>query len=56
MSYEVIITDDAKQEIKKKIDMSLADRLDKLIDKLSLAPESYGKPLRAPMAGNSLQD
>ena len=51
MVYNILITDEAKREIRKKIDKSLLDRLDKAINKLSLAPESYGKPLHYPLVG-----
>ncbi|MBI4173518.1 MAG: type II toxin-antitoxin system mRNA interferase toxin, RelE/StbE family [Candidatus Aenigmarchaeota archaeon] len=51
MGYRIIITETAQQEIAKKLEPFLIERLDKRIRKLELEPKIYGKPLRGPLAG-----
>ncbi len=51
MPYELLITETAQNEIKKKLDESLKDRLDKRVQKLKEFPDVYGKPLRHPLEG-----
>lgn len=51
MTYEILITETAQIEIKKKLDRSLNSRLDKRIQKLKEFPDVHGKPLRYPLEG-----
>lgn len=49
--YEVLISEPVEREITKYLNKELLRRLHKRMDKLKLAPDVYGKPLRAPLAG-----
>ena len=51
MSYDVIMPDKIQRVIRKKLDKSLQARLFHKLSKLEIAPLSYGKPLRHPLAG-----
>jgi mRNA-degrading endonuclease RelE of RelBE toxin-antitoxin system len=49
--YEIIIPDKIQRVIDKKCDKPLKNRLFKKLLKLEISPQSYAKPLRAPLAG-----
>ncbi len=51
MPYDVIIPDKIRHVIDKKLDKHLKNRLYKKLQKLEIAPQSYAKPLRHPLAG-----
>ena len=51
MPFIIEVSDDAKIEIKKKLEKHLRERLYKRLEKLEVAPDIYGKPLHFPMAG-----
>ena len=51
MAYEVVIPDKIQRAIDKKLDKHLKERLYKKLLKLEIAPHSYAKPLRHPLAG-----
>ena len=48
--YEIEITETALNTI-KNFDREVQRRFDKRIEKLKVAPDVYGKPLRGPLAG-----
>ncbi len=51
MPYEIIIPDKIQKVIDKKCDKHLKKRLFTKLLKLENNPQSYAKPLRAPLAG-----
>jgi mRNA-degrading endonuclease RelE of RelBE toxin-antitoxin system len=51
MAYEIVIPDKIQRIIDKKLDKHLKERLYKKLLKLEIAPHSYAKPLRHPLAG-----
>ncbi len=51
MPYEIIIPEPIEKEIDKRFDKELIKRFHKKMQKLSIAPDVYGKPLRAPLTG-----
>jgi len=51
MSFEILIPEPAEREIEKKLDKSMIIRLHKRMQKLRIAPDIYGKPLRRPLEG-----
>lgn len=51
MPYEVIIPDKIQKIVDKKCDKHLKKRLFTKLLKLVDSPQSYAKPLRAPLAG-----
>jgi mRNA-degrading endonuclease RelE of RelBE toxin-antitoxin system len=50
MPYEIVIPDKIQRIIDKKLDRHLKERLYKKLLKLEIAPHSYAKPLRRPLA------
>ncbi len=51
MPFAVEVADDAKIEIKKKLEKHLRERLFHRLKKLEYSPNIYGKPLHFPLAG-----
>lgn len=51
MPYEIIIPDKIQRIIEKKLEKHQKERLYKKLLKLEIAPHSYAKPLRRPLAG-----
>lgn len=51
MPYEIIIPEKIHRVIDKKFDKHLQKRLFTKLLKLENSPQSYAKPLRAPLAG-----
>lgn len=51
MLYEIVIPDKIQRVIDKKCDKHLKKRLFTKLLKLENSPQSYAKPLRAPLAG-----
>ncbi|MBI2547605.1 MAG: type II toxin-antitoxin system RelE/ParE family toxin [Candidatus Aenigmarchaeota archaeon] len=50
--YEIEFSETVEKEIKKKkLDTRQLDELNERLEKLKLAPDAYGKPLRRPLAG-----
>ena len=51
MTFEVQISEPVEKEINKYLNKELLRRLHKRVEKLKIAPDAYGKPLRGPLAG-----
>lgn len=51
MDYKVIISEKIQRIIDKKLDKHIKERFYKKLLKLEVAPQSYAKPLRYPLAG-----
>ncbi len=51
MVFIIEVSEDAKSEIKKKLEKYLRERLYQRLKKLEDAPQIYGKPLHFPLAG-----
>lgn len=49
--YEIEIPEPVEKELDKRFDKHILERLHKRIEKLKIAPDIYGKPLRTPLAG-----
>ena len=49
--FDLIISDPVKELIAKKFDKTIVEEINKRIQKLKIAPDVYGKPLRGEMAG-----
>jgi len=50
--YEIKFSETAEKEIKKKkLGTKKLDEFNERLEKLKMAPDAYGKPLRRPLAG-----
>ena len=50
-AFELVVSDLVKEKVYKKFNQALLGEFDARIQKLKIAPEIYGKPLRKELAG-----